>query len=211
MAPGFPWPTDEEAREIHARLCQGDPVASSELAMAFLEPLAVGLLRGNPHVDPHLCEQAAEDAILTLIEDPDSYDPDRGRLGAYLKMSARGDLKNALDRERRLHSRIEYLEEIELSDFGRNSYQEGTDPATIVERENDERELLTRVVAPEVEHSFTREEQCVLALMLKGERRTSEYARILGITELPEIDQRRAVKRAKDRIKRRMQRRRDTL
>lgn len=201
------WPEAETALDIYARLRDGDPVASSDLAVAYIEPLTAWLVRGERGADDHLCAQAAEDAILSLIRNPGSYDPARGALDVYLRMSARGDLRNALAAERRHSSRREKLEVIELTGSGRNPYQEESDPARIVEREEDI-ELLRQVISPDVVSTFTREEQWALDLMLQGERRTSAFAHVLNITHLPEVDQKREVKRAKDRIKRRLQRQR---
>lgn len=207
-APGTSWPDAARALDIHARLCAGDPVASAELAEAFIDPLTAWLVRTNPRIDEHLCVQAAEDAILSLIDTPTSYDPRRGALDAYLRMSARGDLRNALESERRHGSRGESLDVIELLGSDRNLYQEESDPARIVEREDDERELLRRLLPAEVVSTFSWEERWILELMRQGERRTSAFARVLAITHLPQADQQREVKRAKDRIKRRLQRQR---
>lgn len=200
------WPEAEVARDIHARLCQDDPVASSELAIAYLDLLAGWLLRTNPRVDSHACHQAAEDAIIALAKNPRSFNPEKGSLDAYLRMSARGDLRNALKGERRHHVQRVDFEDVELFGPERKLVVEETDPARIVERDEDERELLSRVIGPDLGQSFTREEARVLALMLQEERRTSAYSQVLGISELSESEQRREVKRVKDRIKRRMQR-----
>jgi hypothetical protein len=207
-APGTSWPDAAQALDIHARLCDDDPVASAELAEAFIDPLTNWLVRTHPRVDEHLCAQAAEDAILSLIDTPDSYDPERGALDAYLRMSARGDLRNTLQSEHRHGSRREQLEVVELLGSDRNVYQEDSDPARIVEREDDEREFLRRLLPAEVVSTFSWEERWVLELMQQGERRTSAFARVLAISHLPENEQRREVKRAKDRIKRRLQRQR---
>jgi RNA polymerase sigma factor (sigma-70 family) len=210
MAQGGSWPAEEVARDIHARLCQDDPVASSDLAMAYLDPLAAWLLRTNPRIDPHFCGQAAEDAILSLIKNPQSFKPEKGSLEAYLKMSARGDLRNALEKEARHRDRRADFAVVELFGSDRNLVVEDADPALIVEREEDERGVVMRTVASQAERSFTPEEQRVLELLAEGERSTAAYAQVLGIADLPESDQRREVKRVKDRLKRRLQRARGT-
>jgi hypothetical protein len=83
---------------------------------------------------------------------------------------------------------------------------EDADPALIVEREESEREELMHAIASQAERSITSEEQRVLALLADGERSTAAFARVLGLTDSPEDEQRREVKRVKDRIKRRLQR-----
>jgi hypothetical protein len=206
MPQGTTWPAVTDALAIHARLCEDDPVASADLAMAYLDVLTHWLITTHPRVDPHLCCQAAEDAILSLIKNPQSFKPDKSPLDAYLRMSARADLRNALSRERRHSKRRETLEVVELVSSSRNPHQDAGDPALIVERDEEDREALTRAVPLAIEQGFTREEQRVFELMLKGERRTDAFARALAITDLPEPDQRIEVKRTKDRIKRRIQR-----
>jgi hypothetical protein len=205
MPQGTTWPTGTDASAIHARLCEDDPVAPSDLAIAYLDVLTHWLVTTHPRVDPHLCGQAAEDAILALIKNPHSFKSDKSPLDAYLRMSARADLRNALGRERRHSDRREQLEVVELFGLGGNPGQED-DPARIVEREVDDLDARGRAILPEIIQAFSGEEQRVFELMLAGERRTSAYARMLGLADLPELDQRIAVKRVKDRIKRRLQR-----
>jgi hypothetical protein len=57
-----------------------------------------------------------------------------------------------------------------------------------------------------VRQACTEAERRVLALMLDGERSSAAYAQVLGITGLPAAEQEREVKRAKDRIKKRLER-----
>lgn len=181
-------------------------MAPSDLAVAFLNPLANWLLRVNPSVDPHLCEQGAEDAILSMIRNPRSYQPDKSSLDAYLRMSARGDLRNVLEKEQRHRSRRAEIETVEHLRPVRNVVQGEGDPATIFELEEDARMAVMLGMPTKASGSFTRDDDNVLALMRQGERRTAAYAHILGLAHLSEVEQRREVKRAKDRIKRRLQR-----
>lgn len=179
---------------LHDRLRRRDPGAADELAQTYLGPLARGMIRSFPRVDPHLCEQAAEDAILGLIGRPASYDPARGELGAYLRMSACGDLLNTLKRQRH-RSRARRAAQCALMP---HVPQDGRDERDAV------RTLLAEL--PSLVGAFTREDMDVLALLARGERSTREFAVILGALHLSEGEQRREVKRVKDRIKRRLQR-----
>ena len=209
MIGGSTWPETAEGMEIHARLCEGDPVASADLAEAFLEPLATWLLRTNRSVDSHICEQAAEDAILTLIKSPHTYRPDRGSLDAYLRMSAKGDLRNLMERERRHSSRRVEIGAVEHLPSVRNERQTSTDPALVYERQEDSAAPWVRRLVAQMEASLTEQEKGVLHLMHEGERRTSVFAQVLGIEQLSEMEQRQAVKRVKDRLKRRFERARN--
>jgi RNA polymerase sigma-70 factor (ECF subfamily) len=206
MATRFEWPDPNIGSDIHTRLSTGDPVASADLAESFLDPLAAWLIRMNRNIDSHLCEQAAEDAILALIKNPHSFQPNRSTLDAYLRMSAMGDLRNLLEREQRHRSRRATLEVVELHAVDRNELQESTDPALVFEREEKARAQL-QLRRSEVEDlSLTQEEKNVLELMRRGERKTEAFAGELGIGHLSQDEQRREVKRVKDRVKRRIER-----
>lgn len=197
----------EQDRDVHLRLLADDPAAPSDLALAHLDPLGDWLREHNSRIDPHLCATAAEDAILALIKNPRSYDPARLPLDAYLHMSASGDLKNLLRRERRHTDRATSLERVELSVLAGNTPQED-DPAAIVERaENGASERQALPSIPDVVlRELTDVDRQILALMLRKERRTARYAELLQITERPIKQQREEVKRVKDRIKKRVER-----
>jgi hypothetical protein len=94
----------EDALRLHRELLGGDRTASNDLAEAFLEPLLGWLCATNRRAPPELCEEAAGSAIIALIQNPHSYSPERQSLEAYLRLSARGDLRNLLARERK-HTR----------------------------------------------------------------------------------------------------------
>jgi len=197
-------PPVDEGRALHERLVAGDPTAPADLANTFLDRLANWLILHNPGVDPHICNTAAEDAILALIRNPASYRPEKQSLEVYLRMSASGDLKNLLRSERRHVSRRMSWEVVELSPAAGNClWDEDSDPARIVARADDEK----RPPLPSgLQETLTREESQVLELMLEGERRTEVYAAVLGLTNRPILEQRLEVKRVKDRLKKRLER-----
>ena len=95
-------PSAEFARDIHQRLLSRDPIVPSELAIAYLEPLLSWLSHHFRHVqDEQLITDAAIDALLNYSELPARFDPTKSSLSNYLRMSARRDLLNALQREQR--------------------------------------------------------------------------------------------------------------
>src|SRR5438094_9586242 len=98
-----PLPDSTEVLQLHQRLIDGDPTAPSDLAAIFLQPLILWLQEHNRGIDPDLCSDAAEDAIVSLIHNPAAYRPELLDLPAYLRMSAQGDLQNLLQRERKHH------------------------------------------------------------------------------------------------------------
>lgn len=200
------WPSEDRALEIHHRLIAGDPVAPSDLADAYLDVLVIWLVRTNIWIDPHLCQEAAEDAILALIKNPRSYQIDRAALATYLRMSALGDLRNILKREQRHTLRLVSLEDVELSFDVRNRVWEDDNTAAAAELEEEiERREATRQRELAIA-GITPEDERVMMLMQQGERETSKFAQVLGISHLAPDFQRRAVKRAKDRLKKRLKR-----
>lgn len=94
-------PTQQDGVALHRRLLAQDPTAANDLAVAYLEPLVTWLGALAPQVHEDIRLEAAEDALLALIRNPASYSPDRQTLEVYLRMSARGDLRNALAKEQR--------------------------------------------------------------------------------------------------------------
>jgi RNA polymerase sigma factor (sigma-70 family) len=196
-------------QELYQRLLAGDALAPSDLADAFLDLLATELQRYNPTADPHLCAEAAEDALLALIKNPRSYDPERAALAGYLRMSARRDLQNRLRKERRHSDRRADLEAVEISPVVGKYLQDGeADPVHILIAREEIEEMIAALprVPRAVLDGLTEQEREVLALMRRGERRTSEYARALCITHLPFAEQQRRVKQVKDRLQKRLQR-----
>ena len=201
------FPTLEEAHTLYDRLLANAPTASSDLVVAFLDPLAEWLARRYPSADPHDCDTAAEDAILNLLKHPTSYKPARQTLEVYLRMSALGDLKNVLRGERRHSSRRVALEVVEHAPPVGNHAQED-DPAMVVECDEVIRARLVRQerAADAVRHAVSPEESKVLELMQDRIRSVAAYAAVLRITHLPVEEQRQQVKRVKDRLTKRLQR-----
>lgn len=192
------WPGTEESFAIHRRLCGHDPTATADFAAAFLDPLASYLRATYPFVDEHARLTAAEDAILSVIRNPGVYDPTRcdGNLPAFLRMAACGDLANARARERRHHEkRSEDCVEL-VPDDGNDFEEEGADDCPSF---NDP-DLLNAIA------QLSGPERRVLDLMRDGERRTEVFAAALGLGDQSPDEQRREVKRTKDRIVKRLRR-----
>jgi RNA polymerase sigma-70 factor (ECF subfamily) len=195
-------PNQAYERELHERLLDGDLVASQELATAFLPAVVDRLKQRFPRLnDETLIFDAATDAILSYAERPSQYDPQGLRLLSYLIMSADGDLKNALRRHQRRAHREVPMRDVELLLDARNPEEEEVYPEE-------------RVAAPgvkEVDRRMREEipdpvDQQLVGLMMEGERRTEAFARVLGITDMGILQQRKLVKQHKDRLKKRLMR-----
>jgi RNA polymerase sigma-70 factor, ECF subfamily len=191
------WPVPSHLSDIYRRLVGRDPLAQSEFAVAVLDPIVCHLRRCHKHHDDATYWTAAIDAVWSVLRNPAVYDPSRGSLRAFLCMAAECDLRNALKREWRHQAKRENCDCVELADDDGNSRQE-SDAAEGPSFDDAD-------VAAEIA-DFTPAEHRVFELMRGGAKQTASFAPLLGVEHLPNDDQSRAVKRAKDRIIKRLQR-----
>ncbi len=187
-------------QQLHQRLLDRDPLASTDLAEAFLTILKTGLEIRHPDLEEVLLWEAATSALLNYIERPQTFDPTRLSLPAYLRMSAEGDLRNALAKQNRYYRRNLPLEVVEvLRPVGNYNIED-----QFLARQ----EMLERWQARNQSHArippfapLNELDRRLLALMEAGERRTIVYAAELGLENLSSAGQSRLVKRHKDRLK----------
>lgn len=180
---------------LHRRLCDGDRTASEELAELLLDPLVERISRQFPQADEHLHCQAVADALLDYCARPHQFDEGRGvPLAPFLLMTCRRNMLNLLRGETRRRTRegqaaqMSATSSVELDPVAGNLLQQ-EESAQLHQQEEDCMNLLQDP-----------QDQQILALRLRGERRTVAFAAILGISHLPVEAQRQEVKRAKDRI-----------
>lgn len=191
----------EQERALHRRLVEDDPVAPAELAATYLASLFNWLKNRNRQVDEHLCEEAAEDALLVLIRNPASYHPDKRSLEAYLRMSGQGDLRNRLRKERKYLQRHRSWDDVELHKEA-GKYHGAENPVP----DGDEKPIRLESIVTQENEKLSEPERRVMDLLQKGERRTAVFAEAFGVSHLPLQEQRREVKRVKDRLKIRLRR-----
>jgi RNA polymerase sigma-70 factor, ECF subfamily len=196
-------PDEEFERDLHRRLLDGDAVAPAVLTMNYLGPIVQRLRTTSPGVgDDTLIQDAATDAILNYAERPTQFDPARSKLFSYLVMAARGDLRNALAKQRRRERREVLHDRVEDLPLVRNLEQGESEPA-LGTGETVSFEEVRRAVQAVITDATDRR---LVELMLDGERRTGAFAKVLGIAHLADEQQRRMVKRHKDRLKKRLER-----
>lgn len=163
------WPSEETAASLHLRLLDQDPIAPADFAEAYFQPVAYSLMTRNSGVDSQLCYEAAGEAVLSLIKNPEIFRPDRGALDMFLRMSAQRDLLNLLAKERRHLLRRAPLEVVELAPTGRNVWQvDSNDPAAIIEQQVEAELRKARGDLAAETAAFTSHEAAVLALMQQG-------------------------------------------
>ena len=193
-----------ELLELHNRLLSDDPVATEEIFNIVAPELERHLRLRFPSlaagVDPDIYVSAVYEALTDYFKNPGKYDSSRSGLVTYLRLAARRDMQNLLRKEsRHVTGRIS-LESVEFS------RSDGND---ISERVADDLDFQRLV--EDLAQRMTSEERAVFSLMLEGERSTEAAAEAMGMGHLPPEDRARDVKRVKDRIKKRIQRRGITL
>lgn len=193
-------PSAEDGLWYHRRLCEGDPLAPSDVCKVYLPILLGWLHRCSPRADDHLRQTAAQDALIDWILHPERFDPRRGDLVGWLRMAARRNLAN-LERGEARHQRQRDSESsVELDQLPGNTSGRD-DPVLRLIRDEEVQELDSAVL------TWSEEERRVLALMRQGEKSTEVFARVLGLEAQPPEQQAHEVKKVKDRITRRLQRR----
>lgn len=193
----------EDALRLHRRLIERDPVAPADFAAAFLQPLIAWLQITHAGVDPMLCQEAAGEAIVSFLKNLPKYDPQRLGVEAFLRMAAQRDLRNLLRKERRHQQNHRDWNVVEQASADGKYLGRDDDPSLPLQIE----EARQRQALPDaVWQQLTDVEQRCWEQMQKGERRNSVFAVILGVTHLSEDQQRREVKRVKDRLKKRKER-----
>lgn len=183
--------------DLHRRVLAGDPVVRAEVFELLLDPLVDRLAFRWPRLrgTEQLGDQAI-DAIMGYLGAPARYDPARSSLLTYLALDAHGDLLNSY---RRSTLPTESLEVVELDPSRRKMLS--------VEPDHHPSDSGVLELLEQVRHALPDErDQRVVALMMNGERSTDLFAAALGIATLDGRAQREGVKRAKDRIKKRLAR-----
>jgi DNA-directed RNA polymerase specialized sigma24 family protein len=148
-------------------------------------------LRGTDFV-----EQAVSDALIVYVKSPAQYDAQKRGLFGFLLMSAEGDLLNALAKAKRRRRHEVALESVELVAEPRKI------PVDEIELSEQAAALRRTLEALFADPS----DRAAAELVLDEERSTANYVEIWGLEGLPLGEQRREVKRRKDRIKKVLER-----
>ncbi|GIW04413.1 MAG: hypothetical protein KatS3mg059_1033 [Thermomicrobiales bacterium] len=188
-------------RDIHERLLTRDPLAAAELCAAYLERLCNSLRSTYHTVDPDYIHDAVVDAVLSYIERPEQYQPEKRSLFGYLRMSIEGDLRNMLRKHKRRSGEVPLNEDVENSSRERNRL------AGTGESPDD---ILDSLIAEECRRQVmalaqNEEERLVLQLMMDGERETGVFLDHLG-WQGPRDELSTRLYRMKDRLVKRVRR-----
>lgn len=174
----------------------------SELALPYL----IELLRHEfRQVEVHLHETAAIDSLLAYHNAPQKYNPEKLTLFAYLRMAARHDLLNAIDHSNRKKRPLLNIDEPAIQRQLVTEADPESDPFYLeqwMDNGNSNKQTLLRQFEAELD-SIDRQ---LFLLMLNGVRETEPYAEIMQLAEHSMAEQRREVKRAKDRLTKKLTR-----
>lgn len=186
----------EVGKTLHRLLLNGDSLAPSKIAELYFPLLEAYLERGYYKVDNELRWDAITQAYFSYIENPNLYNPEKLGLLAYLKMAAEQDLRNALAKQSRRTRNLTSLDNVAVVVSDGNI--------------NIEEQIIQRERLDELRKARLRDQQIVadkgvdqqlLELIQSGVRATAEFAKVLNIEHLPVEEQRREVKRHKDRLR----------
>ncbi len=200
-------PSATQLHTVYRRLLTQEPDAPNDFIELLLDPLIEAL--GSRFPDVSLSEMVSDvviDALLKFVQTPERYQPERGDLWNYLLLDVQGDMRNALSKKVRRQNKEIVFDPVahDLPDGNINIEEE-------VMQRLEGSSLLEEVSAQTILKRFQSEitdprDWQVLLLMFDGERSTSAFATILEIDHLPMDEQRRLVKRTKDRLRQRLKR-----
>jgi DNA-directed RNA polymerase specialized sigma24 family protein len=189
---------------LHKRLSdKTDNQVSAEISELFLPLLIRSLKKSFGYLtDQHLIETVAEDTLLNYLNNPHIFTPSKGSLIGYLYLDAYWNLKNLAEKEKKI---VELYSPI--SEYEAEIADTKVDPETqLINKEfqdGSKGSPLTQKVLLKVTAKLDRE---LLQLMMNGVRETKAYAQVLKIEDLNIEEQKKIVKRHKDRLKKTIQR-----
>jgi RNA polymerase sigma-70 factor (ECF subfamily) len=190
---------------LHLRILDEDVTAFAELCELALPHLIDYLEKSFPQYDSFLHETVAIDCLLDYQSKIEQYDLNRISLYAYLRMASRRDMLNAIDKANRMESRL-----ADIDDPSIRSLIPSQAPAQEVSEMDewllDHTDLSLSQIIHDLDSELDDYEKKVLTLMLEGRRDTESFAKVLGVGQFDKETQQKAVKRAKDRLIKKLQR-----
>ena len=190
---------------IHQRVLQEDVTAFAELCELALPHLVQFLEKRYPQMDSASHETVAIDSLLDYQSKADQYDFKKISLYAYLRMAARRDMLNAIEKTNRFESRLADIE----NPFIQNQMLTEASPhehTGIDEWLIDNTDLSLSEIMKSLDSELDEHEKKVFMLMLDGVRDTEAYAKVLGLEKLDKPTQQIEVKRTKDRLVKKLRR-----
>ena len=185
--------------QLHQRLLASSSLTvTSEIAEQFLQRIINSLAGEFKGIgDAHLIDSAAEDALMYYFEHATKFDPARSSLFTYLRLLAKSRLLNSLGEQKDSEGRKIVVEVEDIESVYIVAAQDEPDVEAILISHDVRAKIMQQVEMFITDPTDLR----VACLMVAGVRDTSEYSEVIGIMDRPVTEQRKLVKRAKDRIK----------
>ncbi|MBP8000987.1 MAG: sigma-70 family RNA polymerase sigma factor [Chloroflexi bacterium] len=198
-------PTPAWQIEQHYRILKQEPTAFAELCELALPHLVSFLQRLFSLYEPHLCEQVAIDCLLHYQATPQQYDPTKLALWPFLRMAAKRDMLNLLDKQQRHNQHFVPLDD---STIQQQLFVEETLPENFALDEwlQQYTSRSRQEIIAFLEAELTEPDKEILFLMMEGVRDSQRYAEIMNILHLDAAAQQSEVKRAKDRLVKKLRR-----
>lgn len=187
-------PTASDARALHERVLGNDPSATLDVMRMFVRPLQRELQR-TLFITSDDANDAVLDSMMSYLAHPDSYDPLRGSLSAFLSRMARHRAEEQL----RAYAHRARGEQDAAS--ARELWM--SDPPTSLESTSKVLRLQELLKEQKV---LGEQDRRLLQLLLSGVRAPEELARELGLTASSRDETRRQVKRHQDQLMRKLKR-----
>lgn len=181
--------------ELFQNLVNRDEIASSQLFDWYYDDLFQyfqSAFKGRISEDE--LRDVIADSFFKFIGQPEKFKPAKGSLRKYLEGDVRGDIKNFLEKKS--------INLVELDDEFRNSIGRVDSPEILFLNN----ETISQVERKLSELFETEQDQKIAWNVVCHIRDTEVYSEVLGIHNLPEAEQKKEVKRHKDRIKKQLER-----
>lgn len=196
--------------QLHQRILTKDATAFAQLCEVALPHLVAFLRSRFSGQDKHLFEMTAIDTLLSYQTRPQQYNPARLSLFSFLRMATRNDMLNRLDKKGRRDQRL-----IDIDDPYIQSNLPSIPPVdedeSLEEWLSQHTPLSSQDVLQALDTELNEMDREVILLMLDGVRDSRQYASAMGISHLDTNRQRAEVKRAKDRLTKKLRRFGDKL
>ena len=190
---------------LHQRILDEDVTAFAELCELALAHLVQYLEIRYPNIESASHETVAIDCLLDYQAKANQYDYNKISLYAYLRMAARRDMLNAIEKATRMESRLADIESPSIQDQ-MPSESLSSDYSEMDEWLLDNSDLSLSEIMSQLDDELDDEEKQVLMLLLDGVRETEAYVEVLGLGGLEKSKQQLEVKRAKDRLLKKLRR-----
>jgi hypothetical protein len=195
--------TEEDLASLHRRLLDEQPTAPQALVNACSGRLFAILKRRFALVPREEVQDAVHDALLALIARPSLYDPARGSL---MNLLVHIGCKKLIDQLRKIERRSAEIAAggtVELAELEAKHLHEHGCAGMGPEPVPPEVEALLAEILPEAR------DRAIWELVLQGRTPVEEFVAVLGLGHLPSEEMKAEVKRQRDRVIKKVQRRRE--